>query len=81
MTEPGKESFTPMSHLTIPEIEHVFWSMKDSKNEEKALEILASLGVNPFERLFIVRDLIHFGKLQMKREAWENEHGYAEDDG
>lgn len=59
MTVPG---FTPMSRLTLPEIENLFWSMRDSKDEEKALEVLAAHHFNPFERLLVIRDLIRFGK-------------------
>lgn len=56
-------AFTPMSKFSPSEIAHIFWSMRDSRNEEAALEILRALCLNPVEQMLLIRDLMRFGKL------------------
>lgn len=65
MTE---RAFTPICKLTPTEIENLFWSMKDSKDEESAIAVLNGHGFNVFERLLVIFDLIRFGKFVEERD-------------
>lgn len=64
--------FSPMSKYTFSEVEHIFWSMRDSVGEESALTVLNGLGLNPIERLLLVRDLLRYGEAVSE----ENESGW-----
>lgn len=63
-----------LSKLSDEEIAELFWSMRDSKDEEAALKVLNDRHFSPVERILVTRDLFNFGikqaAIEEEKDAW-----------